>query len=121
MSQLDAVADEDFAYLITRGRRSGESHEIEIWFGVHDGVVYLLSGGGERSDWVRNLRADPAVRLRIAEREMPAVARVVDDAGPDHPARQLLAAKYQGWTQGEPLSEWATTALVVALVPAKSR
>ena len=30
-------------------------------------------------------------------------------------ARRLLAAKYQGWKEGKPMSGWATTALPVAI------
>jgi deazaflavin-dependent oxidoreductase (nitroreductase family) len=115
MVMLEAVADEDFAYVTTTGRRTGRPHEIEIWFGLRDGVVYLLSGGGACADWVRNLLADPRVRLRIGSLEMPARARVVEDADEDAMARRLLAAKYQGWSEGQPLTDWASTALPVAI------
>ena len=37
---------------------------------------------------------------------------MVEDGG-EHPARRVLAAKYQGWREGEPLSEWAASALLV--------
>jgi deazaflavin-dependent oxidoreductase (nitroreductase family) len=110
------VVDEDFAYVTTAGRRTGRPHTIEIWFGVDGGRVYLLSGGGERSDWVRNLVADPRVRLRIRDRQWHAEARVVvEDPEEEAMARRLLASKYQGWRQGRPLSRWASTALPVAL------
>ena len=29
-------ADEQYCYLTTAGRRTGRSHEIEIWFGAHE-------------------------------------------------------------------------------------
>lgn len=47
------LADEDFCYVTTTGRRSRAPHTIEIWFAVADDAVYLLSGGGDRADWVR--------------------------------------------------------------------
>jgi hypothetical protein len=37
------------------------------------------------------------------------------DAGPTAVARRLLAARYQGWDEGRPLSEWATAGLAVAV------
>jgi deazaflavin-dependent oxidoreductase (nitroreductase family) len=104
-----------FAYLTTSGRRSGRPHTVEIWFALADGTVYLLSGGGDRSDWVRNLRADPRVSIRVGEEERPAAARVVEAADEDHRVRRMLAAKYQRWQEGEPLSGWARTALPVAI------
>jgi hypothetical protein len=31
---FERLADEDFCYLTTTGRKSGKPHESEIWFGV---------------------------------------------------------------------------------------
>lgn len=114
---LTAVADEEFCYLTTTGRVTGRPHTIEIWFGVADGRAYLLAGGGDGADWVRNLRADPRVTLRVGGTDSPATARVVTDDAEDAVARRLLAAKYQGWSEGERLSGWASTALPVAVEP----
>jgi deazaflavin-dependent oxidoreductase (nitroreductase family) len=103
--------------LETTGRRSGRPRRIEIWFAA-DPVrdrVYVLSGGRDRAHWVRNLRADPAVRVRIAGRWFDGVASELD-GGPDDPvARRALAAKYQGWTEGAGLSTWARESLPVAI------
>ena len=116
-----AVVRADFAYLSTIGRRTGAWHTIEIWFEEQGDTIYLLSGGGDRSDWVRNIQADPAVRIRIGggrsrtHEGEPATARLVSEPMEDSRARRLLAAKYQGWREGAPLSEWARTSLVVAV------
>ena len=114
---MDDVGDEDFAYLTTRGRRTGRPHTIEIWFAASGGRVYMLSGGGDHSDWVRNLKAEPTVGLRIGSRTWMATARPVADPEEDAEARRLLAVKYQGWTPGRPMSGWARTALSVAVDP----
>ena len=112
---MDRWEDLDFCYVTTRGRRTGEPHQIEIWFGADGDTIYLLSGGGDRSDWVKNLLVEPAVHVRIGDREWQAKARVVEDRDEDARARRLLAAKYQGWKEGKAMSGWATTALPVAL------
>ena len=109
-------ADEQYCYLTTRGRVTGRLHEIEIWFGVHEGRVYMISGGGERADWVKNLQAGPGVKSRVGEDEREARAHLVKDGG-EHPACQVLAAKYQGWREGWPLSGWAASALLVERPP----
>ena len=108
---------ESFCYVTTRGRNTGRPHTIEIWFGAAGRTLYLLSGGGDRSDWVRNLRAEPSVSVRIGRGEEPmeATARVVEGTEEDAVARRVLAGKYQGWTEGAPMSTWARTSLAVAL------
>ena len=65
---LRALAREEFCYLTTTGRITGKPHEIEIWFGLDSETLYMLSGGGDRSDWVKNLRQDPEVEIRITGR-----------------------------------------------------
>jgi nitroimidazol reductase NimA-like FMN-containing flavoprotein (pyridoxamine 5'-phosphate oxidase superfamily) len=53
---LSSLASEDYCYLTTTGRVTGHPHEIEIWFGMDGDTIYLLSGGGEKSDWVKMAR-----------------------------------------------------------------
>lgn len=112
---LKRLADEEYCYVTTTGRVSGRPHEIEIWFGVQNGALYLLSGGGEDSDWVKNMRKDPLVAVRIGKQTFSGTARFTLDPQEESRARHMLAAKYQGWRAGKPLSDWARTALPVAI------
>jgi len=112
---LFKLKDEEYCYLTTTGRVSGKPHEIEIWFGMEGNTLYLLSGGADASDWVKNLRVNPGVSVRIAKKVFSAKARVVQDTKEESLARPMLAAKYQGWHQGKKLSDWARDALVVAV------
>ena len=68
------MAEDDYCYLTTRGRVSGQPHEIEIWFTADDDTLYMLAGAGDRSDWVRNLRAEPAVTVRVRDTTYDATA-----------------------------------------------
>ena len=113
-SLLSALAKEDYCYLTTAGRVTGRPHEIEIWFGRRNNTLYLLSGS-ENSDWVRNLLKNPIVMVRIAKHTFPGTARLVKDKEEDTTARYLVAEKYQEWEEGKTLSEWARTALPVAI------
>jgi deazaflavin-dependent oxidoreductase (nitroreductase family) len=103
-------AAEPYCYLTTTGRVSGQPREIEIWFALEGDTVYLLSGGGDRADWVRNLRRDPRVSVRIGDETFAATARVVSDPDEDARARQLVTGKYDRLE-----SEWRRTGLPVAL------
>lgn len=116
MKGPQALIDEDFCYLTTTGRTTGNRHEIEIWFAVHGDVLYMLSGGRDRSDWVKNLLANPAVKVRIADETFDARARIVEDADEDELARRLLVEKYE--TSPGSLANWRRTALPVAVDPA---
>jgi deazaflavin-dependent oxidoreductase (nitroreductase family) len=106
---------ENFCYITTTGRRTGNPHTIEIWFGHRDGTLYVLSGGGDRSDWVRNMLADSAVSVRVGNQTFSATARVVTDSDEEGMTRRLLASKYQDWHEGAQMSDWARTALPVAM------
>jgi deazaflavin-dependent oxidoreductase (nitroreductase family) len=114
MNDLQAAVDDDFCYLTTRGRRTGRPHEIEIWFALDVRALYLLSGGGDRSDWVRNLRADPAVAVRLRDTTYEAVARVVDEGEESERGRTLVFDKYQPRYNGS-LERWRRESVLVAV------
>jgi deazaflavin-dependent oxidoreductase (nitroreductase family) len=114
MDELAAVADDDFCYLTTLGRVSGRPHEIEIWFALDGRTLYLLSGGGDRSDWVRNLRADPSVAVRLRDTTYPAMARIVEAGEESERGRRLVFDKYQPRYSGS-LERWRRESLLVAL------
>ena len=114
------MADDDYLYLTTTGRRSGQPHRIEIWYAdAGDGsTLYLLSGGGTESDWVRNLQADPRCETSIGApdaQQRRSLARLLDD-DPERSeaARAMVFAKYQPRYDGD-LSEWRERSLPVAI------
>jgi deazaflavin-dependent oxidoreductase (nitroreductase family) len=111
---LNDLKHEDYCYFTTVGRVTGNPHEIEIWFGLNDSTLYLMSGDG-KSDWVKNLKKNPAVTVRIAEQTFNATARIVEDETEQMLARNLLANKYNERKANGTLSKWARTALVVGI------
>ena len=106
--------DDDYCYLTTRGRVTGNAHEIEIWYARDGNTLYLLAGGGDLSDWVRNLQAEPRVTVRLCPQEFSARGRVVEDPDEDARARALVFDKYQPRYNGE-LVTWRGRALPVAI------
>jgi deazaflavin-dependent oxidoreductase (nitroreductase family) len=107
-------ASEPFLYLTTIGRRTGRPHRIEIWFAAHDGRLYLLAGGRERADWVRNLQANRRVTVELGDETRVGAAHVLEaGTAEDQLARELLLAKYAG-TEDD-LDEWGRTALPVVI------
>ena len=118
MSFDTALMSEPYCYLTTTGRRTGNPHEIEIWFGIEQGVLYILAGNREKSDWVANLIKQPNVTIRIAGTTYHATARVVEpNTEEDAMARKLLVDRYQESptrTSSGDLGPWGRSALPVA-------
>ena len=109
-----ADANEDFCYVTTTGRVSGRPHRIEIWFAAAPdrNTIYLLSGGRDRADWVRNLRATPACTVAIASHAYQGTARMIESTEEDEAARTLVHDKY---ADGDDLVEWRAASLPVAI------
>ena len=114
MSVRSELATEPYCYLTTRGRVTGRPHRIEIWFALDADTLYLLSGGRERSDWVKNVRKTPEVTVELGGQVFAGRARIVTDLDEDERARTLVHDKYAG-SYGGDLSRWRRTALPVAV------
>jgi deazaflavin-dependent oxidoreductase (nitroreductase family) len=102
-------------YLETTGRVTGKPHTIEIWYASRDSTLYILSGGGDRSDWVKNLQKNPRIRVRIDNQTFTGTASVIAGTDEDLIARETVVAKYYGWTGGPLPNDWARESLPVAI------
>lgn len=114
MSDWTRFGDEQYCYLTTTGRVTGRPHRIEIWFAIDGATLYLLSGGRERSDWVKNLRKDPRVTIEIGSGVYAGQARIVEDDGEDRRARRLVYDRYADGYSGD-LTGWRGSALPIAV------
>ena len=97
----ERVLQEQFLYLTTIGRTTGLAREIEIWFTERDGCFYVIAEF-DASHWLQNLRANPAVQVRVGERNFNAHARVLtaeNDATVLGGIRSFSNSKY-GWGEG---------------------
>jgi deazaflavin-dependent oxidoreductase (nitroreductase family) len=113
-TSFSELAEEEYCYLTTTGRVTGRLHDIEIWFGLRKNRLYLMAGN-HKSDWVKNLLKNPNVTVRIAKHMFAGKARLVKDEWEEMLARNLLADKYKERESDGSLSEWARTALPVAI------
>ena len=115
-NSMDNLAREQYCYLTTVGRRTGNPHTIEIWFALpeDDHSLYMLAGGGDRSDWVKNLRQDPSVQVRIGDRVFSGQGRIVTEAAEEQLARRLVVSKYYGREEVR-TTGWEATSLPVAV------
>ncbi len=99
------MANEKYLYLTTTGHRSGKRHEIEIWYVEHEGCYYIVSEKREGAHWVRNLRANPAIRFRLGTdmndggAAVDGLASIPEDAALIAAVKAKMDAKY-GWSNG---------------------
>jgi deazaflavin-dependent oxidoreductase (nitroreductase family) len=105
VDRLDAVADLQYLYLTTTGRKTGLPREIEIWFVVHRGSFYIFAEGFHRAQWVKNIAVNPHVRVRIGDETLDAAAAALDETRNAEEWRtvQDLARTKYGWGDGLPV------------------
>ena len=99
MTPLEVLNDhssDDCCDVTTIGRKTGRPHKIEIWFGVIDDTMYLISGNGAGADWYRNALADPSVVVDLGGHTFTARARAVTDPDERRRVGDLMGDKY-GW------------------------
>ena len=112
----DGLLDDDLrsaseCRLITTGRKTGQPREIRIWFAAVGDRLYMLAGGREEAHWVRNVKAEPGVRVRLGRRVFEGRGRPVEGESDDPVAREAIAAKYG--TKG--LERWLRDSLPVRI------
>jgi deazaflavin-dependent oxidoreductase (nitroreductase family) len=76
------------AILETVGRRSGLTRTTPVTDGLDGGVFWIVAEHGHHAAYVRNLEANPRVRVQIGRRWRTGTARTLPD---DDPYRRLRA------------------------------
>jgi hypothetical protein len=78
----------------TRGRFF--RHSITAVCVSADGELYLMARRGGEKTWVRNLMADPRVRVEIGDRIYPVRVTRLTEALPGDPVARAFLRKYAG-------------------------
>ncbi len=76
--------------LRTRGRKSGETREAPLGYVIKDGCVYVWAGFGVRTQWYRNILADPHVECLLPSAAFAGIAETVTDPEEWLPAATAL-------------------------------
>ena len=73
------VAPGSYAILETTGRRSGQPRRTPVGHVLEGDAVWIVSEHGRRAGYVRNLRANPRVRIKLRGGWRSGTAQVLAD------------------------------------------
>lgn len=79
-SGLGWLLDHRFMLLTHRGRKSGRAYETVLEVLVYDRATrtcFVASGWGEKTDWYRNVQAQPAIKVQVGRQSYAPVHRVL--------------------------------------------
>jgi deazaflavin-dependent oxidoreductase (nitroreductase family) len=65
--------------LTTTGRKSGSPRVTPLQYEEIDGIFYVGSARGDKSDWYRNILANPKVEVRVKSHRFVGMAEAIDD------------------------------------------
>jgi deazaflavin-dependent oxidoreductase (nitroreductase family) len=117
LKDLNALKNEKFIYLTTRGRKTGKSHVVELWFAVGKEKIYLSHEGG-LTDWMKNIKKDGNVKLKIAAENFDGTA-ILASAGSEgrEAGKKALYEKYYGPVSQQALDDWFELSTLVEITP----
>jgi deazaflavin-dependent oxidoreductase (nitroreductase family) len=61
------------------GRTSGRSHSYPIWFTLDGNKLYLIPVRGSDTEWYKNVRKTPTIRLSARGKTLTAHAHILTD------------------------------------------
>ena len=83
------LAPGSYAILETTGRRSGLARRTPVGHVVEGDTVWIVAEHGARANYVRNLRANPRIRIKLREGWRSGTAHVLDDDDPRARLRRM--------------------------------
>src|SRR5215212_3265664 len=71
--------DTGWALLETRGRRTGEPRRVPVGNGLRGDAFWVVTEHGRAAHYVRNIQADPRVRVMVRGRWRTGTAHILSD------------------------------------------
>lgn len=106
---LGGLLGKRFLMLTHTGRKSGLQHQTVVEIVKHepeDNSLYIASGWGEKSDWVKNITAYPQVKVQVGSQSWDMIAKrltadqgeeVIFDYAQRHPSAMMSLARVMGY------------------------
>jgi methyltransferase (TIGR00027 family)/deazaflavin-dependent oxidoreductase (nitroreductase family) len=103
------------AVLETRGRRTGKPRRTPVGEGLEPGTdtFWIVAEHGHGAQWVRNVEADPHVRLKVRGRWRSGMAKLVPDDDPLERQRKLGELGFAQRITAASVRAWGTRLLTI--------
>ncbi len=80
--------------IIVQGRRTGRRITLPVWFVLDDSTLWLLPVSGSRSQWFRNLLANPSLVIEAGEQRVTTTAKPGTGRARFRPVMERFREKY---------------------------
>jgi deazaflavin-dependent oxidoreductase (nitroreductase family) len=104
-----------YALLETTGRKSGLPRRNPVGDGLDDETFWIVSEHGRRSGYVRNIEADPRVRVRVRGHWRTGRAQLLPDDDPRERQRTLAARRFAARVNAVAVRSLGTDLLTVRI------
>jgi deazaflavin-dependent oxidoreductase (nitroreductase family) len=78
----------------TRGRRSGKTHSLPVWFVLEGDTVHLLPVSGSDTNWYRNILSTAEITLTVDGQSLSVEPRPITQASLVEQTVARFRAKY---------------------------
>lgn len=93
LARLKRVAGKQTTTLTHYGRKTGQPHEVTIWFVLDDDKLFIGTANVNRQ-WVRNVQKTPEVKLSMGGESFNGTARFLTDRAEHDSAMAAIRRKY---------------------------
>jgi deazaflavin-dependent oxidoreductase (nitroreductase family) len=83
------IAPKSHALLETTGRKSGQPRRTPVGNGLRGDHFWIVTEHGDKSAYVRNIKANPRVRVKVGRRWYEGTAHLLPDDDPKERMRML--------------------------------
>ncbi len=80
--------------IIVRGRRTGRTISLPVWFVLEDATLWLLAVDGSRTQWFRNVLADPTIVIVAGSRRRTVRGEPITGRARVRPVVERFQTKY---------------------------
>lgn len=80
--------------MTVRGRRSGRTHSLTVWFVLEGDTLHLLPVSGSDTDWYRNILTTAEMTLAVDGESLKVEPRPISESGLIEQVVKRFRAKY---------------------------